>query len=153
LVRNADRVTAALLLAFSVAFSAGALKQYQWWGSGGPGSAFMPFWLGLVMALLALMLLFRSLKEKNPGAAWFPRGEGLRDISVVLGVTVAFVAFLNVLGMVIGTAIYLAVLIGYLGRHRWWVTLAIAAGAAGFNWLVFVHWLHVPFPEGKLWIF
>jgi putative tricarboxylic transport membrane protein len=152
-LRNADRVTAALLLAFSVAFAAGALKQYQWWGSGGPGPAFLPFWLGLVMAILAVMMLVRSLREKEPGAAWFPRGEGLRDMLVVLGVTIVFVALLNVLGMVIGTAIYLAVLIWYLGRHRWWVTLAVALAAAGFNWLVFVHWLRVPFPEGKLWIF
>ena len=90
-MRNADRVTAALLLAFSVAFAAGALKQYQWWGSGGPGPAFMPFWLGLVMALLALMMLTRSLKEKDPGPSWFPRGEGLRDLLVVLGVTILFV--------------------------------------------------------------
>jgi len=152
-VRSADRVTAALLLGVAVAFSVGALKQYQWWGPGGPGPAFMPFWLGLVMACLAAGLLIRSLKQRDPGDAWWPRGEGLRDMLVVLGVTVAFVALLNFLGMVIGTAIYLAVLIGYLGRHRWWVTLAIAAGAAGFNWLVFVHWLRVPFPEGKLWIF
>jgi hypothetical protein len=152
-VRSADRVTAALLLGVAVAFSVGALKQYQWWGPGGPGPAFMPFWLGLVMACLAAGLLIRSLKQRDPGDAWWPRGEGLRDMLVVLGVTIAFVALLNFLGMVIGTAIYLAVLIGYLGRHRWWVTLAIAAGAAGFNWLVFVHWLRVPFPEGKLWIF
>ncbi len=152
-MRTADRVTAALLLAFAVAFSAGALKQYQWWGSGGPGSAFMPFWLGLVMALLALTMLIRSLKEKNPGGAWLPRGEGLRDMLVVLAVTVAFVALLNVTGMVIGTALYLVVLVRYLGRHRWWVTLSIALAAAGFNWLVFVHWLRVPMPEGMLWIF
>ena len=152
-MRNADRVTAALLLAFSVAFAAGALKQYQWWGSGGPGPAFLPFWLGLVMAILAVMMLIRSLKQKDPGAAWFPRGEGLRDMLVVLGVTILFVALLNVLGMVIGTALYLAVLIWYLGKHRWWVTLAVALAAAGFNWLVFVHWLRVPFPEGKFWIF
>ena len=152
-MRNADRVTAALLLAFSIAFSAGALKNYQWWGSGGPGPAFLPFWLGLVMALLALMMLVRSLREKNPGEAWLPRGEGLRDILVVLAVTVAYVALLNVLGMIIGTALYLAVLIRYLGRHPWWLTLAIALAAAGFNWLVFVHWLRVPMPEGKLWIF
>jgi putative tricarboxylic transport membrane protein len=152
-VRNADRVTAALLLVFSVAFAAGALKYYQWWGSGGPGPAFLPSWLGLVMGCLALGLLIRSIREKTPGAAWFPRGEGLRDMLVVLGVTILFVALLNVLGMVIGTAIYLAILIGYLGKHRWWVTVAVALGAAFFNWLVFVHWLHVPFPEGKLWIF
>jgi len=152
-VRNADRVTAALLLALSVAFSAGALKQYQWWGPGGPGPAFVPFWLGLVMALLALMMLVRSLREKNRGAAWFPRGAGLRDILVVLGATVLFVALLRTIGMVLGTALYLAFLIWYLGRHRWWVTLAVALAAAGFNWLVFVHWLRVPFPEIGIWIF
>jgi hypothetical protein len=89
----------------------------------------------------------------DPGAAWFPRGEGLRDMLVVLGATVLFVALLNVLGMVVGTALYLAALVRYLGRHRWWVTLAIALGAAFFNWLVFVRWLRVPFPEGMLWIF
>jgi putative tricarboxylic transport membrane protein len=152
-VRTADRVTAALLLAFAVAFSAGALKNYQWWGAGGPGPAFMPFWLGLVMALLALMMLIRSLKENDPGQAWLPRGEGLRDMLAVLAVTVAFVALLNVTGMVIGTALYLLVLVRYLGRHRWWVAVSIALAAAGFNWLVFVHWLRVPMPEGKLWIF
>jgi putative tricarboxylic transport membrane protein len=152
-VRSADRVTAALLLAFAVAFSVGALKQYQWWGSGGPGPAFMPFWLGLVMALLALVLLLRSLKEQSPGAAWLPRGEGLRDLLVVLAATVAFIALLKVTGMIIGTALYLAFLVRYLGRHRWWVTLSVAVAAAGFNWLVFVHWLRVPMPEGMLWIF
>ena len=152
-MRSADRVTAALLLAFAVAFSVGALKQYQWWGSGGPGPAFMPFWLGLVMACLALGLLLRSLKEQNPGAAWLPRGEGLRDMLVVLAATVAFIALLKVTGMIIGTALYLAFLVRYLGRHRWWVTLSVAVAAAGFNWLVFVHWLRVPMPEGMLWIF
>ena len=152
-MRSADRITAGALLAFAVAFSAGALKSYSWWDPGGPGSAFVPFWLGLVMALLASMMLVRSLKEKDPGAAWLPRGEGLRDMLVVLGATVAFVALLNVLGMVIGTALYLLFLMRYLGRHRWWVTIAVAASAAGFNWLVFVHWLHVPMPEGMLWIF
>ena len=152
-MRNADRVTAALLLALSVAFSAGALKQYQWWGPGGPGPAFVPFWLGLVMALLALMMLVRSLREKNRGAAWFPRGAGLRDILVVLGATVLFVALLRTIGMVLGTALYLAFLIWYLGRHRWWVILGVAVAAAFFNWLVFIRWLRVPFPEIGIWIF
>ena len=152
-MRSADRVTAVLLLAISVAFSAGALKYYSWWGSGGPGSAFLPFWLGLVMAVLAVMMLIKSLKEKNPGGVWLPRGEGLRNMLVVLAVTVAFVALLNVTGMIIGTALYLTVLIRYLGRHPWWMTLAIALAAAGFNWLVFVYWLRVPMPQGMLWIF
>jgi len=152
-VRNTDRVTAALLLAFAVAFSVGALKSYQWWGPGGPGPAFLPFWLGLVMAFLALLMLVRSVKEKHPGETWLPRGEGLRDMLVVLAATVAYVALLNVTGMIIGTALYLAFLVRFLGRHAWWLTAAVALAAAGFNWLVFVHWLRVPMPEGVLWTF
>jgi putative tricarboxylic transport membrane protein len=152
-VRSADRVTAVLLFALSVAFAAAALKYYSWWGPGGPGSAFLPFWLALVMGVLALTLLVRSLRDPERGAVWLPKGEGLRDMLVVLGATVAFIALLKVTGMVIGTALYLAGLVWYLGRHRWWVTLGVAIAAAGFNWLVFVHWLRVPMPEGMIWTF
>ena len=152
-MRSADRVTAVLLLVISVAFAAGALKYYSWWGPGGPGSAFLPFWLSLVMGALALMFLVRNIREPERGADWLPRGEGLRDMLVVLGATIAFISLLNVTGMVIGTAVYLAALVWYLGRHRWWVTLSVAIAAAGFNWLVFVHWLRVPMPEGVIWTF
>lgn len=152
-MRNADRVSAVLLLAFAVSFCGGALKQYSWWDEGGPGPAFVPFWLGLVMALLAAMMLARALREKDPGPAWLPRGEGLRDLLVVLAATVAFVALLAVTGMLIGTALYLLGVVRYLGRHRWRVSAAVAAGAAAFNWLVFVHWLRLPMPEGVLWTF
>jgi hypothetical protein len=152
-VRSADRITAALLLALSVAFAAGALKYYQWWGPGGPGPAFVPFWLGLVMAGLALLMLVKSLRNPYPGDAWLPRGEGLRAMLVVLGVTVAFVVLLQVVGMILGTALFVAALVGFLGRHRWWVIAAVAIGAAGFNYLVFLRWLRVPFPELGIWIF
>ena len=153
-MRTADRITAGLLLAFAVAFSAGALKYYSWWGSGGPGSAFLPFWLGVVMALLAFMMLLKNFRSSSAaGSDWLPRGEGLRNMLVVLGVTIVFVALLKVVGMILGTALYLMVLIRYLGRHPWWMSAAIAVAAAGFNWLVFVHWLRVPFPEGMFWTF
>jgi putative tricarboxylic transport membrane protein len=147
-VLSADRVTAVLLLALSVAFSAGALKYYSWWGPGGPGSAFLPFWLGLVMAALAVMMF---LKKSQAQGGWLPRGEGLRNMLVVLGATILFVALLKTLGMILATALYLVALIRFLGRHPWWMAGAIAFAAAGFNWLVFVHWLRVPFPEGMFW--
>ena len=113
-MRSADRVTAVLLLAIAVAFSAGALKYYSWWGSGGPGSAFLPFWLGLVMAVLAVMMFFSKTKIESD---WLPRGTGLRNMLVVLGATILFVAALKVVGMILGTALYLVALIRYLGRR------------------------------------
>lgn len=147
-MRNADRIVAALLLAGAVAFSAAALKFYAYGSPEGPGPAFLPFWLGLAMALLAGAMLVRSLRARARGPAWAPRGAALRHVVVVLGVTIAFVALIMTLGMVLGSALFLVVLVRYLGRHSWFVVLSVAAGAAVFNYLVFAHWLRVPFPEG-----
>jgi putative tricarboxylic transport membrane protein len=152
-VRTADRFTAALLLALAVAFSAGALRYYRYWDENGPGAAFLPFWLGLVMAALALLMLLRRPRPADAAVDWLPRGEGLRRVLMVLVATAAFVVLLKVVGMILGTALYLAIIIRMVGRHPWWLALLVAAAAAGFNYLVFAHWLHVPFPQGMLWIF
>lgn len=149
-MRRADRITGASLLAFALAFSAGALKNHTYWGENGPGPGFLPFWLGAVMAGLASLLLIGAIRSRDPGAAWLPSGDGLRRLGLVLGATIAFVALLPVLGMVVGTALFIALLMRGLERHPWRLTLAVALGVTGFNYLVFTFWLRVPFPLGVL---
>jgi len=151
-VRNADRIAGAALLACSVAFSAGALKYYTYSGPGGPGPAFLPFWLGVIMSVLAGLLLLGALRSSEPGAEWMPQGEGRRRLAVVLGVTIAFVALLNFVGMILGTALFLIVLMRYLDRNPWPLTLSVAGATAGLNYLVFTYWLRVPFPVSVLGI-
>ncbi len=149
-MRRADRIAGAGLLAFALAFSVGALKNHTYWGEYGPGPGFMPFWLGLVMALLAAMLLIGALRAKDAGPAWLPDGDGLRRLLLVLGVTIAFVALLSVLGMLIGTTLFIAILMRGLERHPWPLTLALSIGITAFNFLVFTFWLRVPFPVSLL---
>ncbi len=148
-MHRADRVTAALLLALAVAFSAAALRLYPYSSEGGPGSGFLPFWLGLVMAALALALFLRRARVADPG---FATGGGRARLLIVLALTLAFVVLLKTLGMVLATALYLVATVRFVGRHAWWVAVAVGIGAAAFNYLVFAHWLRVPFPQGLLWI-
>jgi putative tricarboxylic transport membrane protein len=147
-VRGADRTAGAVLLTLAVAFSTGALQQYAYWGPTGPGPAFLPFWLGLVMAVLAAMLLVGALRSTDRGADWLPRGEGLRRLVLVLGATAVYVATLNAIGMVVGTVLFMIVLMRFLDRCAWPITLAVALATAGFIYLVFVRWLRVPLPAG-----
>jgi hypothetical protein len=147
-VRSADRIAGSALLALAIAFSAGALKHYAYWGENGPGPAFLPFWLGLVMAVLAATLLVGALRSRDPGPAWLPSGDGLRRLALVVGATAAFVALLNVVGMTIGTVLFLVVLMRFLDRQPWPLTIAVALAVAGLNYLVFTRWLHVPLPAG-----
>ena len=147
-MRSADRIAGAALLALAVAFGAGTLRSYAYWGENGPGPAFLPFWLGVVLALLAVMLLAGAIRSRDPGEAWLPRGDGLRRIGLVLGATIAYVALLEVLGMAIATTLFLLVLVRWPDRQPWPTTIAVAVVVAALNYLVFARWLRVPLPTG-----
>jgi len=149
-VRRADAIAGAALFALAVAFSVGALKHYSYWGENGPGPAFLPFWLGLVMAVLASLLLASAWRSRRPEEEWLPRGEGLKRLGGVLSATIALVALLNVIGMVLGTALFLIVLMRFLDRTPWPLTLTLAVAVAGINFLVFTRWLGVPMPLSVL---
>ena len=74
-MRSADRIAGAGLLALGVGFSVGALKHYAYWGENGPGPAFLPFWLGAVMAVLALMLTLLVFIGEAFRDAFDPRNQ------------------------------------------------------------------------------
>ena len=149
-MRRADRITGASLLALGVAFSVGALKHYAYWGENGPGPAFLPVWLGGVLALLAAALLVGAMRSPDPGDPWLPSGVGLKRLIVVLGATAVLVALLNVVGMMLGTFVFLIVLMRFLDRTPWPLTFGVAFAVAGANFLVFTRWLKVPMPVSVL---
>jgi hypothetical protein len=148
-MRRADQVSGAVLLVFGVGFVVAA-RQYPYWTPNGPGSGFLPFWVGLVMAVLAAMLLVQATRTTGRGPAWLPdRRAFVRLITVVAG-TALFIALLPVVGMTVGTALFLIGLLRFLEGHGWLVTLGVAVATSAVNWLVFTHWLSVPFPVGIL---
>lgn len=149
-MRTADRIGAAVLLALAVAYAATAAGRYTYWTANGPGAGFFPFWLGVVLAVLSTLMLVSAVRRPDPGTAWLPTGHGAARFVVVVAVTGVFIALLPVLGMVLGTAIFLGVLLRMLEGHSWRATLAVAVGAAVANWALFVQWLKVPFPVGVL---
>jgi putative tricarboxylic transport membrane protein len=149
-VRHADQIAGAGLLVLGAAFAAGALRNYTYWGPGGPGSGFLPFWLGLTMAILAAGLLVKATRGREDAGRWLPEGAGRRRLLAVLGVTAGLIAVLKIVGMAVGTVLFLVALLRFVERMRWRSTLAIAVGTAAVNYLIFTYWLRVPFPVGVL---
>jgi len=103
-----------------------------------------------VLAALSILLLASAVRRPDPGPAWLPTGHGAARFVVVVVVTALFIALLPLLGMALGTAVFLGVLLRMLEGHSWRTTAAVAVGAAVANWAVFVLWLRVPFPVGML---
>ena len=147
-MRRADRVGAIILLALAVAYSATAARRYTYWSASGPGSGFLPFWLGVALAILAVILLLGAVRQRDPGPAWAPRGHGAVRFVVVILATAAFIVIMPIVGMTLATALFLTVLLKALEGRSWRTTLGVAVGMAVANWAVFVRWLGVPFPNG-----
>ncbi len=149
-MRRADQIAGAGLLVLGAAFAAAGLRNYTYWGSGGPGSGFLPFWLGLAMAILAAGLLIAASRAREPGVPWLPERASLRRLVLVLGLTAGLIALLKVLGMAMGTVLFLVAILRFVERRAWLPTVAIAVGTAIVNYLIFTYWLRVPFPVGVL---
>jgi hypothetical protein len=149
-VRRADQIAGGGLLVLGLVFAAGGLRNYTYWGPTGPGSGFFPFWLGLIMAALAAWLLLGALRGQGTDVGWLPEGTGRRRLVTVLGVTAALIAVLKIVGMAVGTVLFLVVILRFVEGLRWPSTVAIAVGTAAVNYFVFTYWLRVPFPVGVL---
>jgi putative tricarboxylic transport membrane protein len=149
-VRRADQVGGLLVLVFGIWYTAVALRYYPYWAPTGPGSGFLPFWLGVAMTVLAAMLLVQAARATGPGAAWLPEPGARRRLGLIFGVTTLFVALLTVVGMLLGTVMFLITVLRGIERYRWPTAVGIALAVAGFNYLVFTYWLHVQFPVSPL---
>jgi putative tricarboxylic transport membrane protein len=149
-VRRADQIGGLLLLVFGLWYSGVAAQYYPYWAPTGPGSGFLPFWLGVAMAALAVILLVQAWRAGGPGAGWLPGPTARRRLLLIFGLTALFVAVMKLVGMPLGTVLFLLAVLRGVERYRWPVAAAVAVGVAGFNYLVFTYWLRVQFPVGPL---
>ena len=123
-----------------VALKLGTLQQ--------PGPGFFPFWGGVVLAVLSLVLVVRSLGDRSASPGPPAPAESLR-LLVVAGAILGYVLLLERIGFVLVTFAFLALLLRL--ERRGWAFSALTAGAgAAASWALFQLWLKTQLPVGPL---
>ncbi len=133
-----------MFVAVGLGFAWGA-TEYSFGSSARPGPAYFPFGLGLLMAVLGGLVLFKSLTsgpadgDKIGDIAWKPLG-------IIIGSMVLFGLLLPWLGMFIALPI-LVVTSALAGDEFHWIEAIInAIVLTVFSWFVFIWALNLVIP-------
>jgi putative tricarboxylic transport membrane protein len=136
-----------MLLAAFLALESLKLRYYT---SLGPGPGFFPFWLSILLAILAAVMFWKATfgkTEAMPTDFYADRKAYLR-IGAVLGALVAVIVLIEPLGFRLVMLVFYLFLLTALGRQRLLVTVIIALAGSFGVYYVFGHWLATPLPIG-----
>ena len=148
-MRAADIVTAAVLMAVGGLVMFDAVRLGYDWGTDGPKSGFFPFWLSVAMVLACALLIVQALRRRAGGQSFVTR-EQLRPVLAVLVPATAMVALMEVAGLYVAAALYIAFYMRWVGRHRWLTIVVLALGIPIATFVIFERWFLVPMPKGPL---
>jgi putative tricarboxylic transport membrane protein len=127
-MKKADLITGIVLLVLSGLVIGEAWRMPDS-ASFGPGAGFLPFWVGVILAVLAVLLLVsvwtRQVTEKDISSP-FPGKKAMLAITGVLGGLAAYILLIEVLGFLVDTFLYVAFLLGVVERERWRLTVSVA---------------------------
>jgi len=110
-----------------------------------PGAGFFPFWGGVVLGLLSIVLVVSSRGRDAAGGSRF-RPESSKPL-VVVGALLGYLLLLETLGFVAVTFSLLLFLFR-LERRGWAFSIVSAAAGAFVSYVLFQLWLKTQLPTG-----
>jgi putative tricarboxylic transport membrane protein len=148
-MKKAEMITGVFLLLLSGAVIWGALQMPPS-ASFGPGAGFLPFWLGVLLAVLATILFVsawrRPATEKDTKSI-FPGKQALLTVSLVMGGLAGYILLIEVLGYLVNTFLFVFFLMKAVQREKWPLTLGVSVGTTVGLFLIFQVLLRITLPS------
>ncbi|MCO4318496.1 tripartite tricarboxylate transporter TctB family protein [Phyllobacterium sp. 21LDTY02-6] len=148
--RTMEIVTALITAGAGLAVCYGSWKSGIGWSETGPEAGYFPFYIGVLIVFGSLVTLLRTM--------FFYRHEGeifldMEKAKPVLGFFLPIIGFIVVsllLGLYVGTALYIFGFMTWQGGYRWWISLLTGLVVIVLFYLVFEIGFQVPLLKGPL---
>jgi hypothetical protein len=136
--------------ALGAAVCHGSRQAGTGWTEMGPDAGYFPFYIGLlIMFGSAVNLVVAFIKHRGSGEVFVE----LSRLKPVLGFAlplVAFAAISTVLGLYVGTALYIAGAMMFQGRYKWWASVPAGIAVSLFFFVIFEIGFKVPLLKGPV---
>lgn len=154
-VRAWEVTVALLFLVFGAGVSWDSWRIGARWGDEGPQAGYFPFYVGLLIVISAVFILYAAFRMPSEEANEpFVRWGQLKMVLVVFIPTIVYVFLIDNpwygFGIYEPSVLFIAVFMRYLGKYRWHTIAAVSIGIMFLFFLMFEVWFQVPLPKGPL---
>jgi len=149
-VRAMDMITSIVFLAIGLTVMIGSLKLGASWGSDGPEAGYFPFYISLIILLSSTVTLYQAaIVNKKKKTESFVDSEPLKQVMAVLLPAIVFVLGVQLIGIYVSSALYIAIFMVWLGKYSIWKAVSVSVGVSVALYLMFEFWFQVPLPHGS----
>ena len=145
-----ELIVAALLFTIGAAVALSSFKLGARWGDDGPQSGYFPFYVGLIICFCSMVTFVQGLSGRLGTNRPFVDKGPLRQVMSVLIPAGFFVLGIQLIGIYVASAVYIAFFMIWLGRYSWVKSIALGLGVSVFSFLMFEIWFQVPLYRGIL---
>lgn len=126
-----------------------SLRLGMRWVGDGPQAGYFPFYIGLIICISSVVTLAQALfgriaRQDTTFVTWIP----LRRVLSVLIPAGLFVLGVELIGIYVSAALYIAAFMIWLGGYKWPKSLAVGLSVSVTMFLMFEMWFKVPLYKG-----
>jgi hypothetical protein len=145
-----EAAIAVLVLVLGLVVVFGSRHLGSGWTSDGPGAGYFPFYIGLILCISSLGTLYQALLGKKRNTEIFVDSEQLKRVLIVLLPALVYVLAIQLVGLYVASAVYIAGFMIILGKFSRPKSIAIALITTVLFFALFEIWFKVPLAKGML---
>jgi hypothetical protein len=145
-----EAAVAVLVLVFGLTVLLGSRKLGSGWTDDGPGAGYFPFYIGSLLCVCAVAIFCQAVFAANRDDRVFVTDNQFKLVMKVFVPALVYVGFIQVVGIYIASAVYIALFMVLLGNYAWSKSLALGGIVNVVFFLMFEVWFKVPLFKGML---
>jgi hypothetical protein len=143
-----ELVVALLVVGVGATVLAGSWHLGSKWTSDGPGPGYFPFYIGLILCFSGLGIAVQTLRARPDDI--FVDGHQFKQVLVVLVPAAIYVLAVQVIGIYIASAAYIALFMAVLGKFSPVKSVVAALLTMTLFFMMFEVWFKVPLFKGAI---
>jgi uncharacterized membrane protein YidH (DUF202 family) len=143
-------ITAIAILIFGVVVTYGSYQLGAGWTTDGPGAGYFPFYVGVLICVAGIGVLLQTILRKDKSEDAFVDREQMQRVLSVLLPAVVYVGAVQIFGLYVASAVYIALFMVILGKYSWVKSIVISLTVIALFFLMFEVWFKVPLYKGSI---